>query len=76
MPLHDHSTEFTFSFRTLKLTAKGLVAYVLAFGVTAVLLASALRIATGDFASIQTAVARGLSHLSGASKNTMEAARE
>jgi hypothetical protein len=57
-------TEFiTFRFWSLKLRANGLVAYVVAFGVSAVLLAVAWRIATGDFTVIPTAIAKGFSNI-------------
>jgi|ERR1700724_1931851 len=69
MPTPDFPrTEFTFSFLFLKLSAKGMVAFVLAFAVAAVLLALAWRIATSDFATMQTALAKGISYVSSGSK--------
>jgi len=58
-------TKFTFGFLSLKLAAKGVVAFILAFGVAGVLFALAWRIATGDFGTVRSAFAKGISHLSG-----------
>jgi hypothetical protein len=56
-------TELTFSFLSFKLSAKGIVACILAFAVAAVLFAVAWRIATGDFAVIQTALGNGIAYI-------------
>ncbi|HKD29473.1 MAG TPA: hypothetical protein VKC66_26635 [Xanthobacteraceae bacterium] len=56
-------TEITFSFWSLRLRANGFVAYVVAFAVSAVLLAVAWRIATGDFGIFPAVIAKGFSHI-------------
>jgi len=56
-------TEITFSFWSLRLRANGFVAYVVAFAVSAVLLAVAWRIATGDFGVFPTVIAKGFSRI-------------
>ena len=61
-------TELTFSFLTIKLSAIGIVALILAFGVAAVLFALAWRIATGDFTVIQTSLGKAVSYISNTSK--------
>jgi len=68
-PSQYSRAEFTFSFLSHKLTAKGMVAYVLAFAVTAVLLAMAWRIATSDFTGLHTALSKGLFSASSVLKN-------
>jgi len=74
MPLPNLSSraEFTFSFLSFKLSARGIVAFVLAFPMAMVLLALTCRIAAGDLSIIHTAVA---SYGSGA-KNPIQTIRE
>jgi hypothetical protein len=53
----------SFSFRSLKLTAKGIVAYVVAFAVAAVLFALAWRIATSDLTGAVSVLSSSFSQL-------------
>jgi hypothetical protein len=52
-----------FSSRSRTLTAEGIVAYVVAIGITAVLLAVAWRIATGDFTGAVSFISSSFSQL-------------
>ena len=63
MRYHARTEFITFRFSSLKLRANGFVAYVVAFGVSAVLLAVAWRIATADFTVFPTAIAKGFSYI-------------